>query len=76
MGTPFSGKDIYVSFYKIYVIWMFGSMLMFCLGGINKVELLLSVIFIQLCLIFLVLCRIKSNIEKLTKSWEHQQETD
>lgn len=55
------------SFYKIYVIWMFGVMLMFCLGGINKIELLLAAMFGQLCIIFLVLCRIKSNIEKLIK---------
>jgi len=69
-------KDIYSGFYKIYMIWMVGTMIMYCFGGINKVELLLSVIFSQLCLIFLMLCRIKSNIEKLTKPWEHQQETD
>ena len=54
-------------FYKMYAVMLFAAMIMYCIGGIGKVELLLSSIFLQLCIIFLVLCRIKSIIEKLIK---------
>lgn len=57
-------KDVMKGFYKIYFVMFITAMLAFCLDWLDKIELLLSVIYITLCYIFLILCQIKSNLEK------------
>lgn len=49
---------------KIFILIMIASLLGQCLGTITKVESLLCVISMTLGYILLVLCRIKSNIDK------------
>ena len=52
------------AYYKIYFVMFILAMLAYCFDWIDKVELLLSVIYLTLCYIFLILCQIKSNLEK------------
>lgn len=49
---------------RIFILCMIVSLFGECLGTITKVESLLCVICMTLVYILLVLCRIKSNIEK------------
>lgn len=65
-------KSIMRDYFRIYFVAFIAAMFAYCFDWIDKVELLLSVIFLVVCYIFLILCQIKSILEEKSKKTRNQ----
>lgn len=65
-------KSIMRDYFRIYFVVFIAAMFAYCFDWIDKVELLLSVIFLVVCYIFLILCQIKSILEEKSKKTRNQ----
>ena len=65
-------KGIMRDNFRIYFVCFMAAMLAYSFDCIGKVELLLAVIFLVVCYIHLILCKIKSLLEDINKKTRNQ----
>ena len=65
-------KGIMRDYFRIYFVAFIAAMFAYCFDWIDKIELLLSVLFLVACYTFLVLCQIKSILEEISKKTRNQ----